>query len=83
MEFLTPPISNSCRSKIASDFPDRHVVLWLPLRREGIQPAPGVSFSSNIPSAVETVRELIRPDDLRVLLTALRYLKSIEILGKR
>lgn len=77
---LDPADLEFLRSKIASDFPDRHVVLWLPLRREGIQPAPGVSFSSNIPSTVETVRELIRPDDLRVLLTALRYLKSIEIL---
>lgn len=66
--------------RVAADFPDRYLVLWLPLRREGIQPAPGVGFSSNIPSAPETIRELIRPDDLRILLTTLRHLKSIEIL---
>lgn len=66
--------------EVAADFPDRHLVLWLPLRREGIQPAPGVGFSSNMPSATETIRELIRPDDLRVVLTTLRHLKSIEIL---
>ncbi|MFT4091204.1 MAG: hypothetical protein QM645_10760 [Asticcacaulis sp.] len=65
---------------VAADFPDRHLVLWLPLRREGIQPAPGVGFSSNMPAATETIRELIRPDDLRVVLTTLRHLKSIEIL---
>ena len=68
------------RREVASDFPEHHLVLWLPLRREGIQPAPGVGFSSNIPSAAEAIRELIRPNDLRVLLTALRRLKSIEIL---
>jgi hypothetical protein len=67
-------------SKIASDFPKRRLVLWLPLRREEIQPAPNVAFSSNIPSAEETIRELLRPDELRVLLTALRHLTSIEIM---
>ena len=77
---LDPTDLELLRGEVASDFPDRHLVLWLPFRREGIQPAPGVGFSSNIPSASETIRELIRPDDLRVLLTALRHLKSIEIL---
>jgi hypothetical protein len=77
---LDPTDVGLLRGEVASDFPDRHLVLWLPLRREGIQPAPGVGFSSNIPSSAGTIRELIRPDDLHVLLTALRYLKSIEIL---
>jgi hypothetical protein len=67
------------RREVASDFPDRHVVLWLPLRREGIRPAPEVGFSSNTPSITRTIAELSRPDDLRVLLTALRNLNSIEI----
>ncbi len=66
--------------KVVSDFPDRYLVLWLPLRRDAIQPAPGVGFSSNMPSATETIRELIRPDDLQAVLTTLRHLKSIEIL---
>ncbi|MGO8389095.1 hypothetical protein, partial [Rhizobium johnstonii] len=34
----------------------------------------------NPTSATETIRELIRPDDLRAVLTTLRHLKSIEIL---
>jgi hypothetical protein len=46
---LDPTDVGLLRGEVASDFPDRHLVLWLPLRREGIQPAPGVGFSSNIP----------------------------------
>ena len=62
-----------------ADFPDRCLALWLPFRREGLRPAPGVGFSSNFPSASETIAELTNPDDLRVLLTALRHLESVEI----
>lgn len=76
---LDPADIEFLKGAVSSDFPDRYLVLWLPLRREGIQPAPGVGFSSNVPSVPETIRELSRSDDLRVLLTALRYLKSIEI----
>jgi hypothetical protein len=76
---LGPADLELLRREVTSDFPDRHLVLWLPLRREGIQPAPGVSFSGNVPSMAATIRELNRPDDLRALLTALRHLKSIEI----
>ena len=79
-EPLDPADVGFLGGEVAADFPDRHLVLWLPLRREGIQPAPGVGFSSNMPSATETIRELVRPDDLRVVLTTLRHLKSIEIL---
>jgi hypothetical protein len=79
-EPLDPADVGFLEGKGASDFPDRHVILWLPLRREGIRPAPGVGFSSNMPLATETIRELIRPDDLRAVLTTLRHLKSIEIL---
>jgi hypothetical protein len=79
-ERLEPADVELLGGKVAADFPDRHLVLWLPLRREGTQPAPGVGFSSNMPSAKEAIRELIRHDDLRVLLTTLRHLKSIEIL---
>ena len=46
------------RREVSSDFPDRYLILWLPLRREGIQPAPGVGFSSNIPSIAGTIKEL-------------------------
>ncbi|WP_067732778.1 sacsin N-terminal ATP-binding-like domain-containing protein [Novosphingobium naphthalenivorans] len=79
-EPLEPADVGFLGGKVASDFPDRYLVLWLPLRRDGIQPAPGVGFSSNMPSATETIRELIRPDDLQAVLTTLRHLKSIEIL---
>ena len=67
------------RSEVSADFPHRCLALWLPFRREGLQPAPGVGFSSNFPSASKTVGELADPDDLQVLLTALRHLESIEI----
>ena len=67
------------RREVSSDFPDRHLVLWLPLRQARIQPAQDVGFSSNIPSIAATIKELSRPNDLRVLLTALRHLKAIEI----
>lgn len=79
-EPLDPADVGFLGGKVVSDFPDRYLILWLPLRRESIQPAPGVGFSSNMPSAAETIRELIRPDDLRAVLTTLRHLKSIEIL---
>ncbi|MEP4033076.1 hypothetical protein [Roseibium polysiphoniae] len=76
---LDPADIGFLKGEIASDFPDCHLVLWLPLRREGIRPAPGVGFSSDIPSAEQMIEGLIRPDDLRVLLTTLRRLKSIEM----
>ena len=79
-EPLDPADVGFLGGEVVSDFPDRYLTLWLPLRRESIQPAPGVGFSSNMPSAAETIRELIRPDDLRAVLTTLRHLKSIEIL---
>jgi hypothetical protein len=78
-EGLDPADLELLRRAVASDLPDRHLILWLPFRRDEIQPAPGVGFSSNIPSISGTIRDLNRPDDLRVLLTALRHLKSIEI----
>ena len=68
-EPLDPADVGFLGGKIASDFSDRYLLLWLPLRRESIQPAPGVGFSSNMPSAAETIRELIRPDDLRAVLS--------------
>jgi len=67
------------RRQVSPDFPDRCLALWLPFRREGLRPAPGVDFSSNFPSGSETIAELANPDDLRVLLTTLRHLESVEI----
>lgn len=67
------------RDKVTPDFSDRCLALWLPFRREGLRPAPDVGFSSNFPSASKTVAELANADDLRVLLTALRHLNSIDI----
>ena len=67
------------RHEVSADFPDRCLALWLPFRREGLRPAPDVGFSSNFPSASETIAELTNPDGLRVLLTALRHLESVDI----
>lgn len=67
------------RRQVAPDFPDRCLALWLPFRRQGLRPAPDVGFSSNFPSGPETIAELANTDDLRVLLTALRHLESVEI----
>ncbi|MGO8647483.1 sacsin N-terminal ATP-binding-like domain-containing protein [Rhizobium ruizarguesonis] len=68
------------RNELSANFSERHLVLWLPLRRERIQPAPDVSFSSNTPSPTDTIKDIIRPDDLRVVLTTLRHLKRVELL---
>ena len=67
------------RDEISADFEHRYVALWLPFRSEELRPAPDLGFSTNFPSASQTISDLARPDDLRVLLTALRHLKSIEI----
>jgi hypothetical protein len=67
------------RHEVSAEFPDRCLALWLPFRREGLRPAPDVGFSSNFPSASKTIAELANPDELRVLLTALRHLESVEI----
>ena len=71
------------RVEVSADFPNRCLVLWLPFRREGLRPAPGLGFSSNMPSGSQTTTELARPDDLRALLTVLRHVESIEIRHQR
>ncbi|CAN7727809.1 sacsin N-terminal ATP-binding-like domain-containing protein [Mesorhizobium sp. LjRoot246] len=76
---LDPADLELLRREVSSDFPHRHLLLWLPLRRKDIQPAPGVGFSTNIPLIEGTIGGLNRPGDLRILLTALRHLKFIEI----
>lgn len=63
----------------AADFRDRGLILWLPLRRDGLRPAPDAGFSSNRPTIDETVRQMDKPDDLRSLLTMLRHLRDVEI----
>jgi hypothetical protein len=70
---------NVLQAEIPADFPNRGLALWLPFRRRGLIPAPGVSFSSNLPSAPHTIAELCRLGDLCVLLTMLRHLESIDI----
>ena len=63
----------------AADFRDHGLILWLPLRRDGLHPAPDAGFSSNRPTIEETVRQMDKPDDLRSLLTMLRHLRDVEI----
>lgn len=67
------------RDAVPSDFPERWLALWLPFRRRELQPAPGVGFSSNFPSASATIAALVKPADLRLVLTGLRHLTSIDI----
>lgn len=66
------------RRSVVSDFPSG-LILWLPFRREGLEPASGVSFSTNKPTSSQTISELTRPDELRAILTALRHLESVEL----
>ena len=66
-------------SSVAQDFGNRALLLWLPLRRDDLIPAPDAGFSSLRPESETIVAELARTDDLRVLLTALRHLELIEI----
>ena len=63
----------------AADFCDHGLILWLPLRRNGLRPAPAAGFSSNRPTIEETVQQVDKPDDLRSLLTTLRHLRDVEI----
>ena len=46
------------RAEVSADFPERCLVLWLPFRRDGLRPAPGLGFSSNLPSDRHTTTEL-------------------------
>lgn len=61
------------------DFRERALILWLPFRRDGLIPARDAGFSTLRPDSQTIGNELARTDDLRVLLTALRHLESIEI----
>jgi hypothetical protein len=66
------------RSELAADFQDRSLILWLPLRRIEIMPAPGMGLSSNLPSKSQIVAELARANDLRGLMAELRHFESID-----
>ncbi len=65
--------------RAAQGFPEPALLLWLPLRRDGLIPAPDAGFSTFRPDPETINKELARTDDLRVLLTALRHLESIEV----
>ncbi len=57
----------------------RGVLLWLPLRRDDILPAPRLSFTDARPSASALIDELGRhSSDLCLILAAMRYLDRIE-----
>ena len=63
----------------AADFRGHGLLLWLPLRRDGLHPAPDAGFSTTLPKIGETVQQVDKPDDLKSLLTTLRHLRDIEI----
>ena len=61
------------------DYRDRAVILWLPFRRQDLMPAPNAGFSARWPTAKEVIADFACTEDLRLILTALRHLQSIEI----
>ena len=61
------------------NYNQRGLILWLPLRRKDLEPAPNLGFSTNLPTRSDTIRELKKTSDLRMLLTALRHIESIDI----
>ena len=64
---------------VPSEFSEHWLALWIPFRRRELQPAPGVGFSSNFPSAAATMEALVKLADLRLVLTGLRHLSQIDI----
>ena len=67
------------RAAVPADCRTRALLLWLPFRRDGLQPAPDAGFSTVQPQPERVVAELARRHDLRLLVTALRHVESIEI----
>ena len=61
------------------DYKSRAVILWLPFRRQDLMPTPNAGFSTKQPTAKGVVDHFARTDRLRLILTALRHLRSIEI----
>ena len=76
---LVPADLEKLNLAVAEDFRDRALLLWFPLRREELSPAPGIGFSTNNPRLSETVSDLIRREDLALILSTLRHLERIEI----
>lgn len=62
-------------------FSQRALILWLPFRRESLVPAEGHGFTAFQPDRETIIGELTRVDELRLTLTLLRHLKSVEILS--
>ena len=77
---LAPADIEKLNLAVAADFSDRALLLWFPLRREELRPAPGIGFSTNNPPLSETVSDLVRPEDLALILSTLRHLSRIEIM---
>ena len=71
--------ADTARLRAAQNFGERALLLWLPLRRDELIPAPNAGFATTRPECEAIVKKLARTDDLRLLLTALRHLESIEI----
>lgn len=71
--------TDSLVERAGRDYQHRAVILWLPFRRKNLMPAPGAGFSTTPPDAEHIILDLARTDDLRVVLTTLRHVKSIEL----
>ena len=70
---------NLLRAAVPTDCRTSGLLLWLPFRREGLRPAPDAGFSEVQPQPDRVVAELAHRDDLRLLVTTLRHVESIEI----
>lgn len=76
-EVLGTPDIELLEAQVA-DLP-RGVLLWLPLRRDEILPAPKLSFTDARPTAKGLIEELgLHATDLCLILAAMRYLDRIE-----
>jgi hypothetical protein len=57
----------------------QRLILWLPLRREGLQPGPGHAITQNRATPTQLAEELGEPARIAALMPLLRRLEWIEI----
>ena len=78
-DFISDTDAGLLLEQAGQDFRENALILWLPFRTHDLIPAPATGFYTLRPDSETIVNELARTDDLKVLLTALRHLESIEI----
>lgn len=73
---LTEADVERLRNSAPAPLRKRALLLWLPLRREDLRPAPDVGFSTDLRQPEQVITDFARPDDLRLLLTLLRHVQT-------